>query len=289
MRFSKTELKVLEQLALGKRQVLEVARALNKDKSQIYRVIKALEQKGFLSLNNREIVPSEVTHVQLLLQQLSRQSSFIEDISGCGLKLYLYILETPRSIEEITKNTGIKPSTFFYKLKTARKRSLIKTIENKYVFNSKFWTGLNEFFIELKKYENAFDKRIPPGSVIYHKTDEGIVFSTKAEYDATPTGFSAYENYGIKIYLIDNNYYLPKKKLSKKEVFIHSLYRCERDKSIQNLIILTLFYVKHKRELSKIHHEILDNINKVLKGNKVEGYPSLSEIKDRAEVYDIKL
>jgi len=223
MHFSKTELKVLEQIALGKKQVLEVARILNKDKSQIYRIIKNLEQKGFLSLKNKEIKYSEATHVQLLLQQLSRQSSFIEDISGCGLKLYLYILEIPKSIEEITKATGIKPSTIFYKLNTARKKSLIKTQDGKYKFNSKLWNRLNEFFIELKKYEETYDRRIPPGSVIYHKTKEDIIFSTKAEYDAALTGFSAYENYGIKIYSIDNNYYLPKKRLSKKEVFMHSI------------------------------------------------------------------
>jgi hypothetical protein len=288
MQFSKTELKVLEQVALGKRQVLEVAQALKKDKSQIYRIIKALEIKGFLSLNNSEIRPSKATHIQLLLQQLSRQSSFIEDISGCGLKLYLYIQETPRTIEEITKNTGIKSSTFFFKLKSARRKSLIKKIENKYVFNSKFWSGLNEFFIELKKYEESFDKRIPPGSVIYHKTDKEIVFSTKAECNATLTGLSVYSNKGIKIFTIDNNYYLPKRRLTRKDILMHSLYRCEKDKNIQNMILLALFYIKYKKEFSKIHHEILDNINKVLQGNKVEGYPSLSEIKDRAEVYDIK-
>ena len=288
MRFSKTELKVLEQVALGKRQVLEIAIALNKDKSQVYRVIKTLEQKGFLNLKNKEIHPSESTHVQLLLQQLSRQSSFIEDISGCGLKLYLFILK-PKSIEEIIKATGIKPSTIFYKIKIGRRKSFVKTVENKYLFNSKFWKGLNEFFIELKKYEETYDKRIPPGSVIYYKTKEEIVFSTKVEYDAILTGFSAYESYGIKIYPIDNNYYLPRKKLSKKDVFIHSLYRCEKDKSIQLLIILTLFYVKYKKELLKMHHEILDNISSVLQGNKIEGYPTHAEIKDRADVYDIKL
>ncbi|MBN2422381.1 hypothetical protein JXB41_04075 [Candidatus Woesearchaeota archaeon] len=289
MRFSKTELQLLEQVALGKKQVLEIAQALNKDKSQIYRIIKSLEQKGFLSLKNKAIEPSELLHVQLLLRELSRQSSFIDDISGCGLTLYLYILDTPRSIEEITKATGIRPNTIFYKIRIARRKSFIKTIDGKYLFNGELWKGLKEFFAELKKYEKAYDKRIPPGSVIYYKTKEEIVFSTKAEYNAALTGFSAYGIYGIKIYPVDNNYYLPKKRLSKKEVFVHSLYRCEKEKTIQNLILLALFYVKYKKELSKIHHEILDNINKVIQNNKIEGYPTLSEIRDRAEMYDIKL
>ncbi len=289
MRFSKTELRLLEQVALGKMHASELAAALKKDKSQIYRVIRSLEEKDFLSLKNKAVEPSQALHVQLLLQQLSRQASFIEDISGCGLKLYLYILDAQRSIEEITKATGIRPDTIFYKIRIARKKSFIKTIDGKYQFNRELWIGLNEFFVEFKKYTESYDKRIPPGSVIYHKTKDEIVFSTKAEYDATLTGFSAYEKHGIKIYPVGNNYYLPKKELSKKEIFIHSLYRCEKDKSIQNLIILALFYLKHKKELSEIHHEILDDINKVLQGNRIEGYPILSEIRERAEMYDIEI
>jgi len=289
MRFSKTELKVLEQLALGRKQVSEVALALKKDKSQIYRIIKTLEKKNFVTLKNKEIIPSEATHVQLLLQQLSFQSSFIEDISGCGMELYNYLLDTPRTAQEIIKNTKLRPSTFFLKLKTGRSRSLFKTRDKTYVFNKKLYPRLYEFFTELRKYEESFDRRIPPGSVIYYKTDKEIIFSTKAECDASLTGLSAYTDQGIKIFTIDYTYYLPKKKLSRKDILMHSLYRCEKDKSIQNRILLTLFYVKYKKEFSKIHHEILDNINKVLKGNKIEGYPSLSEIRDRAEVYDIKL
>lgn len=289
MKFSKTELKILEQLALGRKQATEIALALKKDKSQIYRLIKSLEKKNFLSLKNKEIIPSDAVHVQLLLQQLSFQSNFIEDISGCGMELYNYILDTPRTTEEIIKNTGIRPSTFFLKLKTGRSRSLIRTRDKTYVFNKKLYPRIHEFFTELKKYEESFDERIPPGAVIYYKTDNEIVFSTKAECDASLTGLSAYTEQGIKIFTIDYTYYLPKKKLSRKDILIHSLYRCEKDKSIQNKILLTLFYVKYNKEFSKIHHEILNNINKVLKDKKIEGYPSLSEIRDRAEVYDIKL
>lgn len=289
MMFSKTELRVLEQVALGKKQVLDIALALEKDKSQIYRLIKSLEKKNFLTLKKRILLPSDAIHVQLLLQQLSFQPSFIEDISGCGLELYNYILDTPRSAKEIVNNIGIGMSTFFLKLKTGRSRSMILTRDNNYVFNKKLYPRLYEFFTEFNKYEESFDKRIPSGSIIYYKTDKEIVFSTKANCDATLTGFSAYSEQGIKIYPVDKTYYFPKKKLSRKEILIHSLYRCEKDKSIQNRILLTLFYVKYKNEFSEIHHNILDNINKVLKGNKIEGYPVLSEMKDRAEIYDIQL
>lgn len=289
MRFSKTELKVLEQVALGRNQASDMALVLKKDKSQIYRLIKSLGKKNFLILKNKTITSLDKIHVQLLLQQLSLQSSFIEDISGCGMELYNYILDVPRTIEEIINNTGIKSSTFFLKLKTGRSKSLIRTKDNAYVFNKKLYPRIYDFFTELNKYEESFDKRIPPGSIIYHKTDKEIVFSTKVECDATLTGLSAYTEQGIKIYMIDNTYYLPKTKLSRKDILLHSLYRCEKDKSIQNRILLILFYVKYKKEFSKIHHKILDKINEVLTNNKIEEYPSLSEIRDRAEIYGIKL
>lgn len=289
MKFSKTELKLLEQIAKGKKQVLDIAKTLKKDKSQIYRNIKKLEEKRFINLENKEINPIQTIHVQILFQELARQSSFIENISGCGLALYTTIINEPKSVDKIIKETGIKRSTIFYKIKKSYRNNLIKKIEDKYQFNKELWTKLAEFIIELEKYEKTTDKRIPIGSVIYHKTDKEIVFSTKTQFDATITGFSVYEKYGIKIYSIDNNYYLPKKILTKKEVFMHSLYRTENDKNIQNLILITLFYIKNKDALSEIQHKILNNINKVLNGEKIKDYPTLFEIKERAKVYDIKL
>ena len=289
MRFSKTELRLLEQVALGNRDVMSVVVALHKDKSQIYRIIKRLKHEGVLNLHNKKLMPLKATHIQLLLQELSKQSSFIEDISGSGLKFYACILQEAKSIDEIRKATGLQSSTIFNKIKTARRKSLIKTTQGKYQFNSVLWKGLYDFFVELKKYEAIHDARIPPGSEIYYKTEKEIVFSTKAELSASLTGFSAFENYGIKLYTIDNTYYLPKKKLSKKDVFLHALYRCEKEGTIQNLILLTLFYVKYKQELSKISCEIVRNINKLLQGNTLVGYPTLAEIKSRAEVYEIEV
>jgi hypothetical protein len=287
MRFSKTELKLLEQVALGRNNVIELADALKKDKSQIYRMIRSLENKGFLRLKNKIIEPSPTTHVQLLLQELSRQPSFIEDISGCGLKLYQSIRDKPKSIREIEKATGIRQGMVFHKFRIAKKKSLVKKIGKKYNLNSELWRGLAEFLRESERYEQAYDKRIPPGSVIYHKTDQEIVFSTKAECDATLTGFSAYGMCGLKIHPIDHDYCLPKRRLKINDVFIHSIYRCEKDMSAQNLLLLTLFYLKHK--LPEIHREIIDNIDKALQGESIEGYPTLREIRDRAEIYDIQI
>jgi len=38
-----------------------------------------------------------------------------------------------------------------------------------------------------------------------------------------------------------------------------------------------------------IKHPILSNIKQILEGKNIQGYPTLDEIKEKAEVYDIKI
>ena len=288
MRFSKTELKVLWRAALGERHVSEVASALKKDVSQVYRVLKNLEKKGFATLKQGLITPSEQTHVNILLQELSRRPNIIDNLSGCGIRLFIAILE-PKSISQIIKETGIKRSTVFQKLKQAGRNSFILLSDKTYALNWKIWPEIKEFFIALKKYEETADARVPPGAVIYFKNEREIVFSTQVECDAALTGYSAYERFGIKLLTVDYTYCLPQKNLTKQEVFLHSLYRAEKEGDARDFILIALFYLKHKSELIGIHHSIIDNINKVLEGEKVKGYPGLTEIAERADVYDIKI
>lgn len=288
MNLSKTELNLLLQISMGKTKVLEVALALNKDISQIYHILKILEKKGFAKLDKGLIKPFENTHVNLLLQEISRRPNIINHLADSGITIFTAILE-PKSAIDITKETVINKSMVFLKLKEAKKNSFINIIEKKYVFNKKIWPKVYEFLTELKKYEETVDNRIPKGAVIYYKNENEIIFSTKLEFDAVLTGFSAYEQFGIKLLTIDNTYYLPKKILTKQEVFSHSLYRAEKEGDSRDFIFIALFYIKYKNELSKITHEIIENINKVLNGQIVKYYPTLKEIKDRADVYDIKL
>ena len=87
---------------------------------------------------------------------------------------------------------------------------------------------------------------------------------------------------------ITNYYYLPKKKLTKEDILLHSLYVVEKDMDISSLIFVALFYAKFKKEF-KIKHLILMNLSAVLAGGEIKGYPKYQEIKDRAEVYNIEV
>ncbi len=288
MSFSKTELGILKQVAEGNRIVKEVAKALNKSKFQIYRSGQKLIEKNFLSLSNGVYEPIKNTPSTLLIQLLGEFPSIIEPMSDSGVDILMCLFEA-KTIQEIISESGIKRTQVFNKIKQARAISLVKNVDDHYKLNERLWSKAIEFLKELKKYNETNDRRVPGNSTIYFKNNKEIVFSSKEKIDAIFTAFSSYKDYGIKIFPSKNYYYLPIKKLSIKEVFMHSLYITEKGMEIHDLILLALFYAKHKKELAKIKHPIPDNIDKIFEGKRVPGYPTLEELKDRAEVYDIKL
>ena len=288
MKLSKTELGILRQIAEGNRKVQEIAKALAKSKFQIYRSGQKLIENSFVNLIHGLYLPIKNTHSNLLTQLLGDYPSVIEPLSDSGIEILKCIFE-PKSIKEIIQESGLKRTQIFKKIKQAKAISLVKMIDNKYLLNEKLWSKAIESLKEIKKYEETNDSRIPGNSIIYFKNNKEIIFSSKEKINATLTAFSAYQKYKIKIFSARNYYYLPNKKLSKKEVFKHSLYIVEKDLQYQDLILIALFYTKYKKELSKIKHIILENIDKVFQGEQISGYPTLEEIKERAEIYDIQL
>lgn len=286
--FSKTELNVISELGKGNKEIMTIAKALNVSASQVYKIAEKLNQKGILSLSKRVLQPEMKTHVNMLLKLLMRANNLSTPLSGTGLQIFTVLTE-PKTVNEIGKETGLHKTTILKKIKQGRKMSLLLIQNKTYRVNEKVWPDAKECFAELRKYEESVDQRVPVNSEIYFKNNDEILFSNKEAIDAEKTAFSAYGNYGIKVLLITNYYYLPKRKLSKKEVFLHSLCVADKSKDTRHLIFVALFYIKYKRELKNTQHRVLDNLNKTLSGEKIPGYPTLQEIKDRAEVYGIQV
>jgi len=287
MNLSKPELRVLEQIAKNNTKVLEIAHALKKSDKQIYRTSKNLIETEFIELSRGKITAKKITHNTLLLQLLSQHPNLVEILSSNGIKILTATLD-PKDINQIINETGLKKSLVYQKLKQAFNMSIIKKENKNYVLNEKIWNKLKEFLEEYKRFSESVDQRIPANSTIYKKTKKELLFANKGKIDATLTAFSCFEKFGIKLLLTTNYYVLPKKKLSKKEIFMHALLIAEKEKTIKHLIFISLFYIKFKKELS-IKHPIVDKLKLILKGKDIPDYPKLQEIKERAEIYDIKI
>ncbi len=288
MRLSKSELLVMCQIAKGNRSIIGIASALKKSKAQVYRSGHELAQKGFLVRFKGYFEPAKTAPASLLLQLLAESPGLTEALADSGLEFLTLLLE-PKSFPELGQESEIRKTRLFKKIKQARMISLVGRRNKKYELNEKLWGKAIDFLKELKKHEETTDQRVPGNSAIYYKNDKEIVFSSMEELDATLTAFSAYAEFGIRILSHKRYYYLPSKKLSKKEVFKHSLYVTEKEPDTRHITFVALFYAKFKKELRGIKHAILNKINKVLEGQRIPGYPSLDEMKERAEVYDIRL
>lgn len=287
MELSKGELLLLEQIAKGNRSLRSIALALNKSEKQIYVYVKNLSDKGYITLSNGNIEPKRLVHVSLLLQLLSKTPNLPHILSGSGISILQEMLK-PVTIPEISKKTGYKKTAIYSKLVEARKRSVVNKNKNTFEINERVWCELKEFLEEALKYESSIDDRIPTSAIIYYKRENEIIFSAKENIDAVKTAFSAYGQYGIELLTSTNYYYLPKKDLKKIDILMHSLYIEEKEYDIRYLIFIALFYAKYKKEL-KVNHPIIRNLSEIFSGKNINGYPSYQEIKDRADVYNIKL
>ena len=287
MELTKAEINVLEQMAMGKTSAKAIAPAVKKGIKQVYVILKRLGEKSFTGHKRKKFELLKSPHVTLLIQLIEKHPEITGLLADSGITVLSALLE-PATANEILARTGLKKSIVYRKLRNVQKYSIVAIENRKYTINRKIWADLSGFLEELAMFENTTDKRVPVNSVIYHKKGNEIIFSNRQELDAEKTAFSVYSEYGIKIMPTTNYYCLPKRKLTKKEIMLHSLYITEKEKSMQNIIFVALFYLKHGKKM-RIQNPLLENIKLVLEGKAVSGYPTLKEIADRAEIYNIKV
>jgi len=289
MRFSHTDLRILEQLAQGTTDIKTIATHLQKSDKQIYASSQKLKTKNILDLFNGNLEPKKIPHITLLLRLLKNHPNLTTIISGSGLTIFSHLI-IPKKVTDIVQETGVSKSVVYDTIQKCLLISMVKkTADNTYMINQDIWPDLQEFLHALNIYDETTDPRVPANSRIYYKNNKEILFSNNSTLDATQTGFSAYEQYGLKLLLPTIYYYLPKKTISKKDVFIHSLKITEKENNIRHLTYISLFYVKYINELTDVKHPLLDNIKQILQGKHIKGYPSLEEIQEKANVYDIRL
>jgi len=288
MEFSMTELQIIESLAKGMAKPKELAKAIDKSPQQTNLSLKSLEKKGIISLKRGDAGLSLKTHVALLAKRLVTHPNLKGLLSDSGIRILSATLN-PLSVKELMKETGLKKSIIYRKIKQAFNISVLRKENSKYFLNEKIWPDLKEMLVESRNYELIIDPRVPPDGLIYFKNDSEIVFSSTQEREAFPTAFSAYKDYGISIFSPVNYYYLPERKLSIKEVFLHSLYVVEKSKEYRELLYVILFYLKHINALKGINNPILKQLKRVLSGEKISGYPDMSDIREKAAQYSIKV
>jgi hypothetical protein len=292
MRLNRNEIKALLLITSSERpfRPLDIISSLGLRRGSVSRIITNLRDKGLIDRENSRIVLAKAPPTESFkrLYYAHRASPFQLLLADRRIELLSRLDQSTKSAKELHAETGIPLKTVYYYLHDfARLGVVVPTKSGKhsiYSFNYVYWNALKDFVSALQEYDKA--RLVPRDALLIKIYEDGVLFKGLRAQDATPTSFSAYEEYGIELGLRDNYYTLPKRELSIEDVFIHSLDSAE---GRSQKLFCILFYLKHKDKLQNVQHPMLKDIRAVLRGEKVKGYPSTEDVEDRTEMYGIEL
>ena len=175
-----------------------------------------------------------------------------------------------------------------------KNRGFIIQKKSLYKVNEKSWPLLKEFLIAYKNYAmiNGYVKWKYQDEIIFEVDGKDLVRGSQ-------TGFAKYRDYGININIISSLCKIPEAKLSKEEIFVHSLFEVNDPRTIY--LALT-FYLKNNLRHEKVlpiamkygKYTLFDNLVKLLKVQKynliLDGLPEFDrkEFNRIAGMYGVK-
>jgi len=292
MRLSQNEIKALLLITSSERILLprDITNLLGLQRGSVSRIITNLRDKGLVDRVDSSIVLAKAPPADSFkrLYYAHRASPFLLLLADGRIELLSWLNQSAKSAKELHEKAGIPLKTVYYYLHDlARLGVVVTTNKGKsslYSFNYVYWGALKDFVSALQEYDKA--RLVPRDALLIKIYKDGVLFKSLRVQDATFTSFSSYMDYGIELGLRDNYYTLPKRELSIEEVFIHSLDSAE-DRS-QKLFCI-LFYLRNRDKLRSVLHPMMKDIEAVLQGEKVKGYPSLEDVEDRTEMYGIEI
>jgi len=256
----------------------------------VSRLITHLVEIGLAERSGREVVLAGTPPAEAFkrLYFSHRASPLHKILSLRRVELLARLDWTPKSLEALALETGIPGDTLYGYLKGFLWVGIVsRSRQGKaylFSFNYIVWPELKDFVTLLQEYQVL--RLVPREGLLIKNYGTSVLFKSLRPQDATFTSFSAYEDYGILLGLRDYYYTLPKRDLSIQEIFIHSLDSAWE--SSQKLFCV-LFYLKNRDKLKAIDHPMMKDLKAVLQGERIRGYPTLEDIEDRTDLYDIKL
>jgi len=247
-------IQIFEEVAQGANTRELLAARLKKSLNWISEILNQLEEEGFVIKNRCYTSASSRIRIELSGTQYSMrmkelaieyQAIKLEDILANVKLLYLAALcEDWISMQEASKLCKISIHTIRKINKGLMDRGIIIRKNRLYTINSKMWLLLRQFLVEYKNYGNY------PGQVKWRFQDEAIFKVTKENnIQGSTSGFYQYKDYGVTVGVISALCTLPKRELSKEEIFVHSLFEVDDPRTLH---LAMAFYLKNKLNYSKV-------------------------------------
>ena len=275
MKLNRVMVEAFKKVAHGTTTIENLAKDLGKSVNRITEVIGDLEKEGLVTkhLNytirgSRKLIePANTLHAIKLKELMFEYQSikFEEILSDSKLLFLTAVSEDWMDMKRASALSGVSKYMIDRYRAKLKNRGAIMQQNNLYKINEKAWPLLKEFLIAYKNYSNI------RGQVRWKYQNEILFEVTNEELvQGSVTGLYSYRDYGVRVGVISALCYLPKKELSKEEIFVHSLFQVDDPRTLH--LALT-FYVKNKLKYKKVlpiamrygKYTMFDNLFKLLK------------------------
>ena len=298
---SKSMVEVLIAVINGSNNLESLQKELSASKSWVSRIINSLEKQGFIrKVHNGRILrfenastPHGIAFRNMYLDKPYRKYSDI--FSGKNLDVLQAIVTGEKSTKTIGDMMNVQARIIRPRIKFLASNGLIIKTGKRYAISSK----QKEVIIFLQSLRN-FSKK---NGIILWKFGKTALLKTNKTSDVNGvlSGFNKYADFGVEINTIAFLYYTDFKKLSVEDIFIHSLFEINDQRTFA---FAATFYAKQKLYLKKKKEKIielaekfdkLDEVNNIInvfdmiKNNKIEesNTSSLVDVKEIKRLFDL--
>ena len=299
MKLTKTQLDIL-QIAYTKGSVTSKYATQKLKFSQQYtsKLIMDLKGKGFLKKRGSTYFISDNIYSYDLRNLFLKhpKTNFKELLADSRMDVLLLLFDK-KTAKRIQHLSGLsKPLVYIY-LNGFLKYGVITKEGKDHRLNGVLWPDLVEFLESYSTHQEVISLGLPTVYREVYKNKDIMIFEVPIDLmvdkkTATSTAFSLFEKYGIALRLAYNYFCVPPQKLNISDIFAHALL-CSKD--VRKKTYSMLFYLKNKdlldiQDIRKKYKVAgyLNKMNAILEGETLKEYPSLEEIKQKAELYDIK-
>jgi hypothetical protein len=301
--FNKNQLGIFRDICLGINSVNEIMRSSGQSNKTVYRITESLTKAGLISRpegRGTRFSPSTDLHAAALKKYLLSKEHPVDAITGSKLHIMMSICQTPKDIERIAMETGLKRESVRVLTWDLRNYGVLAQ-DGPLIKISPTDMSMTQFLQDFSKGVNLrlMEERTKVGIMLWSGGLE-FIFSTASLEDSSrvrKTGISAMSEYGLQ-FIADSDYYYYSNwnlELKPEDIAIHNLLANPNSSRIISYSILLLrmngfdkdYLLEESRYagIEGLVKEIVDMIEGRPTMNRF--MPSLTDMKDLSIQYGV--
>ena len=292
---NQTSLRLIEQIIQGTDNKRDLMKFVQIKIWQLNTHLNKLENLGYITIHKDVIKLSETTK-SILLRDVSQKFDIMNILKDSTEIIFSNLVE-PKTISDLEQLTGLSNATIHRAISNLQSIGVLQKERDTYkiIINDKL-----QLFAATLKTENTSTSESTV-DIIFQNDSIVLKKIIKNKYtDGQTTGFTLYNNYGIKYNDIFDYYIKQAKSLDLEDILIHSVVIAKYHTDKSRMIMCVIFYLKNKEKLDLVKLRKIASAFKVLDvWIDIEGYIRNGELKNdylflpkhefitKADLYDI--